>query len=288
MHTSLKHLFCGILLIWVVSGCNKETSAPDDAFNPAVAKTILNEKYGTGTRQVADIYLPANRTNSTPVVILMHGGSWSEGDKADMNDVIALIRAQWPEAALLNMNYSLANGTSANYHPAQMNDINRLLEYLDTKRGQWQIGSDIGITGVSAGAHLGMLYSYAYNATNKIKAVVSVVGPADFSDPFYTSNPIFQLVASNLLGKTWAQDPELHRSVSPALRITAASPPTFLAYAGLDPLVPLSNATTLRNRLQANGVTHTYVEYPTEGHELSPASISNLIPQVISFLKTNL
>jgi dipeptidyl aminopeptidase/acylaminoacyl peptidase len=70
--------------------------------------------------------------------------------------------------------------------------------------------------------------------------------------------------------------------------VTATSPPTFMAYGGLDPLVPLSNATTLRNRLQTNGVIHTYVEYPAEGHEFSDATITNLVPQVVNFLKTNL
>ncbi len=288
MHTSLKHLFAGLFFILVITGCSKENSFSGNEFNPTVSKTILDEKYGTGTRQMADIYLPANRSSTTPLVIMIHGGSWTDGDKTDLNDVIALIRAQWPEAALVNMNYTLADNTAANYHPAQMNDITRLLDYIDSKKSLWQVGDRIAVTGVSAGAHLGMLYSYAYNTPNRVKAVVDVVGPADFSDPFYTANPIFQAIALNLLGKTWAQDPDFHKAASPALRVSATSPPTFMAYGKLDPLVPLSNAATLRNRLQANGVTHTYVEYPTEGHEFSTTAINNLVPQVIIFLKANL
>ncbi len=288
MHTKLKIFLTAILFVWVISGCNKETDSSEDTFNPAVSKTLLEEKYGSGTRQVADVYLPANRSATTPVVIMLHGGSWAEGDKTDLNSYINLIKAQWPEAAIVNMNYRLANNTTENYHPAQMNDIAKLVEYLESKRSQWQVGEKMAITGVSAGAHLGMLYSYAYNTGNKIKAVVSIVGPADFSDPFYTTNPIFQLVATNYLGKSWIQDPDLHRSASPALRVTATSPPTFMAYGGLDPLVPLSNAATLRSRLQANSIPNTYVEYPTEGHEFSPATINNLIPQVVNFLKTRL
>lgn len=288
MQTALKNLVTGLFLIIIITGCDKEVKPSEDEFNPAVSKTILNEKYGTGTRQVADIYLPANRSSNTPLIIAIHGGSWSEGDKNDLNEVINLIRAQWPEAAIVNINYSLADNTTANYHPAQMNDIGRLIEYIDSKKSTWQVSSKIAIAGVSAGGHLGLLYSYAYNTGNKVKAVVSVVGPTDFSDPFYTSSPVFQVIATNLLGKSWAQDPALHRAVSPALRVTSTSPPTFMAYGGLDPLVPLSNAVTLRTKLLTSGVTNTYVEYPTEGHEFTTTAINNLVPKVVNFLKTNL
>jgi acetyl esterase/lipase len=277
-----------VMLTVLFIGCTKDSPVTIDEYDPSKAKTLLNISYGTKERQKADVYLPAARNTNTPVIVLLHGGSWTEGNKEDLNEVVNLIKAQWPEAALININYTLADNSVPNYHPSQMNDITRLLEYLDENRSLWKLGSKTAITGVSAGAHLGMLYAYKYNTAQKVKAVVSVVGPADFSDPLYVNSPLFQLVATSLLGKTWAEDANLHRSASPALNVTATSPPTFMAYGGLDPLVPLSNAATLRSRLQANNITHTYVEYPTEGHEFSNTAISDLVPRVIGFLKTNL
>lgn len=280
----------GLLLAFLlfITGCTKDTPVTVDEYDPAIAKTLLNDPYGPGARQKADVYLPAGRSTSTPVIIFMHGGSWSEGSKEDLNEVVSLIRTQWPQAAIVNMNYTLADNSVPNYHPAQMNDIGRLIDYIGGKSSLWKLGNKIAITGVSAGAHLGLLYSYAYNSGNKVKAVVSVVGPTDFSDPQYVNSPLFQLVAASLLGKTWTEDANLHRMASPAYRVTATSPPTFMAYGGADPLVPLSNAATLRSKLQANNITHTYVEYPGEGHEFSNTAITNLIPKVISFLQTNL
>jgi acetyl esterase/lipase len=286
-----QKLFTPTLLLAIVIlfiGCTKDTPDVVDEYDPANAKTLLNVQYGIKERLKADVYLPAGRNTGTPVVVLLHGGSWTEGNKEDLNEVLNLMKAQWPQAAYININYSLADQTAANYHPAQMNDIAKLLEYLDEKRDLWKLGTKTAITGVSAGAHLGMLYAYGYNTGNKIKAVVSVVGPADFSDAFYSGSPIFQLVAASYLGKTWTDDANLHRSASPALRVSATSPPTFMAYGGLDPLVPLSNAVTLRSRLQSNNITHTYVEYPTEGHEFTTTAINDLTPRVISFLKANL
>lgn len=270
----------------MISSCTKDQGKSDE-YDPARSKIMLDETYGSGTRQVADVYLPANRNENTKVVIMMHGGAWAEGNKTDLNSVINLIRNQWPEVAIINMNYRLADNTPANYHPGQMNDLNVLIDYITAKSDLWKVGDKIAITGVSAGGHLGLLYSYAYNTANQVKAVVSIVGPTDFSDPVYTGNPLFQLIAANLLGKTWLQDADLHRSVSPALRVTATSPPTFMAYGTLDPVVPISNAATLRSRLQALNITHTYVEYPNEGHEFSNPTIANLVPQVITFLKQN-
>lgn len=278
------------IFLFTLGGCSKELSDDDNVndYNPAVAKSMLDESYGGTSRQVANVYLPANRSAATKVVIMLHGGSWAEGDKSDMTAVVNTFRLQWPEAAVINMNYTLANNTVGTYHPAQMNDITTLLNYVRDNRSKWQIGESTGLVGVSAGGHLALLYAYAYNTPKRIKTVVSIVGPTDFSDPIYTGNFIFQTVAANFLGKTWAQDPDLHRSVSPALRVTPASPPTFMAYGALDPIVPLSNATTLRNNLTAKGITHTYVEYATEGHEFTDPTIVNLIPRVTTFLKTHL
>jgi acetyl esterase/lipase len=292
--TIMQHLpawmkFILVVFVFALASCSKETSNESTGPNPTVALVIKNEKYGSAARNVADIHLPANRsTAKTKMIVIMHGGSWTQGDKADLDLIIEQIKNLYPELAIVNMNYRLADGTAANYHPSQMNDIKQLLDYIETKKTIWQVGSPTGIAGVSAGAHLAMLYAYAFDTDKKMKCVVNVVGPTDFSDPLYSSNPIFQLVAANFLGKTWAQDPDLHRSVSPALRVTTTSAPTFMAYGTIDNVVPISNAFTLRQRLITNGVTHTYVEYPTEGHEFSTTAISDLLPRVVTFLKANL
>lgn len=46
------------------------------------ATTMLNVSYGADALQNMDVYLPANRsTAATPVCIMIHGGSWTGGDK---------------------------------------------------------------------------------------------------------------------------------------------------------------------------------------------------------------
>lgn len=274
-------LFLSALIFFI--GCKKDNG--HNNFDPSVEKILRNEPYGTGTRQVADVYLPANRGAETKVVILIHGGGWSDGDKEDLQNVITTIRALWREVAIINTNYTLASGTQATFHPAQMNDFNALVNYIKSRKSIWQISEDMGMAGVSAGAHLGLLYSYVYSGNNKIKAVASVVGPTDFSDPFYTDNPLFQVVAKNYLGKTWTEDADLHRSASPALRVNPNVPPTFIAYGLLDPIVPVSNANTLYNNLKASNVPSSLIQYTFEGHEFSPGATDLVTSEIIKFMK---
>lgn len=73
-------------LIFAVS-CTKDDSGSGGGGTTTVAaKTMLNEPYGTDPLQKMDIYLPANRSvTSTKVLILIHGGGWTQGDKIDFN-----------------------------------------------------------------------------------------------------------------------------------------------------------------------------------------------------------
>ena len=68
------------LVIFLFS-CNKEIN-PDPNPGSVPEKTELNVGYGTDALQKIDVYLPANRTTTTTkVIILVHGGGWSQGIK---------------------------------------------------------------------------------------------------------------------------------------------------------------------------------------------------------------
>ena len=72
----------------------------------------LDISYGNDSDQVFDLYLPANRTANTKVMILIHGGGWTSGDKVEMNDFKNFILQNIPDIAVVNMNYRLADNTT--------------------------------------------------------------------------------------------------------------------------------------------------------------------------------
>ena len=64
-----------------IASCKKSGTTSDVTI---AAKTMLDVAYGVDALQKMDIYLPANRsTTSTKVVVMIHGGGWTSGDKAD-------------------------------------------------------------------------------------------------------------------------------------------------------------------------------------------------------------
>jgi acetyl esterase/lipase len=269
-------------------GCSKKETIAPDPFDPAVEKQLKNEAYGSNALQKADVYLPANRGTSTRTMVLIHGGFWTSGDKTDMDTLLGAIKAADATINIVNINYRLADGTSANYHPAQMEDIGLLLNYILANAAKWHIGNSIALTGVSSGAHLALLYTYAYDTEKKVKAVASVIGPTNFTDPYYNTNPLFQDIALKLFGKTYQQDSALYKSASPLYRVTTTSPPTFWAYGGNDILIPTSNANALNDKLTALNITHEFWFYPTESHDLSRTAILDIIKNMAAFYKKQL
>ncbi|MGH8816891.1 MAG: alpha/beta hydrolase, partial [Achromobacter pestifer] len=49
----------------------------------ASAAPLMDQRYGPDAAQIADVYLPATLTPApAPVLVIVHGGSWKNGDKA--------------------------------------------------------------------------------------------------------------------------------------------------------------------------------------------------------------
>jgi acetyl esterase/lipase len=288
LHSFRPFITASISLVLLISSCSKKEDGSPDPLNPAVATQILNESYGSDPLQKADVYLPANRSAATKTMILIHGGFWTSGDKTDMDTLLVPLKIADPTLAVININYRLANGTGSNQHPAQMNDVKSLLDYVDANADAWHIGKNYALVGVSSGAHIALLYAYGYDPAKRVKVVASVLGPTNFADPLYSSSPIFQQLATGLLGKTWLQDSALHKSVSPVYVVKANAPPTFMAYGGSDPLVPVSNPDALKAKLISLNIPYQYFLYYPEGHELTTPAIIDVIGKMLYFFKTHL
>ncbi|EDP95737.1 alpha/beta hydrolase [Kordia algicida OT-1] len=264
-----KSFYIGILSLFIL--LNYACSSDSDVSfvsNPAeetiAARTILDVSYGAETDQVYDIYLPPNRTLSTKVIILVHGGGWTSGDKADMNEFVELILADLPEYAIVNINYRLANETTSPF-PMQLNDITSIITDLRARNEEYIISEDYAFLGTSAGAHLSLLWSYDYDTQANVNMVASIVGPTNLADEAYLNNvdPAIQAYI-DLLGAN-VVIPFLE-NYSPLNKVTASAPPTILFYGGQDPLIPNSQGMDLSDRLTQLGVTHQFTFYPQEGH----------------------
>jgi acetyl esterase/lipase len=263
----LKFLFLNLIVVLFFFNCSKESSeigGTNEVLDALKYYEELNISYGNDSNQTFDLYLPANRTTNTKTIILIHGGGWTSGDKSDMNVIKDLIRLDLPNLAIANINYRLANQSEKPY-PMQIEDITSIINFLKENKAKFTISEKIGFIGTSAGAHLSLLWSYAFDDNKKVNMVCSIVGPTNFTDPAYLNNtdPALQDML-NLFGI----NPEISflEEVSPYHQATETSPPTILFYGGLDPLIPITQGTDLRDKLENLGVTHEFTLYPNAGH----------------------
>jgi len=275
-----RQLLFALVITATIVSCKKSDTGNNGgggtATNPAITQSFTDVSYGTNAAQKMDVYLPANRsTASTKVIVLVHGGGWSSGDKRDLSTLFAgmvitdSLKTRFPGFAIFNINYRLSTGT-ANLFPTQENDMKAAVQFIFDHAADYFISNKYVFIGESAGAHLAMLQGYKYTAPLKPKAIVSLFGPGDLTDLYNNPagpNPaLTQLVLAQTIGATPATNAALYTSSSPITFIAAGAPPTIFLHGGNDPVVNPSQSVTLKNKLTSFGVVNQYVLYPGKGH----------------------
>lgn len=261
---------------------NQTNSIPDQTNSNLVEENLTNVSYGSSPQQVFDLYLPANRTSATKTLILVHGGGWIEGDKADMNYLIPIIKQNLPGYAIANVNYRLAT-TGVYAFPMQIDDLGSIHNKLKTTN--YGISDNFGFIGVSAGAHLSMLYSYTNSNDSNIKMVASIIGPTNFTDVNYTNNPAWISLYFNLTGVIYAGNETYYRNLSPLYKATSMSQPTIMLYGNADPLIPTSQGQDLRNKLNQLGVYNEFNLYNGGHGDWSAPDQLDAYTKLVNFIK---
>ncbi|MGN6491691.1 MAG: alpha/beta hydrolase fold domain-containing protein [Agriterribacter sp.] len=280
---SLLMAFFASLL--VITGCRKE-DAPVTPDPPLAERTIIDTSYGTDDRNKMDIYLPAGRSDTTKTVILIHGGGWSGGSKADLTAAIPEAKNYFPGYALVNINYRLAANGTANLFPTQENDVKSAVEFVIENSDELGISKNVVLTGFSAGAHLALLHGYKNDPGKNVKAIVDFFGPTDLT-VFSSLSAVQQGILVNVTGKTYEEDPDIYEASSPVKFVSEQSPPTLILQGGIDPLVPRSQADLLIEALNEKAVVNQFVFYPNEGHGWSGPNLLDSFVKIKAFLEAN-
>ncbi len=245
---------------------------------------------GNDGQQVYDMYLPANRSSAkTKVIILVHGGGWVEGDKADVNEFISLIQQNNPNHAIVNMNYRLAVIPSTPAFPNQFLDVDAVINKLTNERETLQILPEFGLIGLSAGAHISLQYDSVYDTDDQVKFVADIVGHFDFTDPFYANDPNFNLALGIFVDESqYPPNTDFAVALSPALQVSANTSPTIMFYGNQDELVPLTNGETLNTALETNEITHQYTVYDGGHGNWNPTQFEDVEAKLTAFIQAHL
>ena len=276
----MRHIVLVFSIVLLLASCSTEVLTPNS--NESVV--YANVEFGSDSQQKMDIFLPAGRTvNATKTIVVIHGGSWTSGDKSEMAEVVDSLKIRLPNFAFINLNYRLAVNNAINVFPAQENDVKTAIALYLSKSSEYEISKDIVVLGASAGAHLAMLHSYKNDPDKHVKAIVDLFGPTDLV-ALWNEGLLQQLALMAVTGKTYTQDPAIFTQSSPVSFITAQSPPTIAFHGGMDIVVNPAQTNILIAKLNSMGVSNQFVFYPNEGHGFSQTNNTDALMKSLIFI----
>lgn len=248
----------------------------DETETTTVTEVTYDVTYCTtadGTDLQLDFY-PAEdgSTGPHPLVMLVHGGGWTSGDKADFGDTGLSPKNELVARGIsvVSINYRLATVVD---WLEMMQDVKCAARYLRANASTYDLDSDkFGILGGSAGGHLAGWVAVDNNKENggdyvesyteqssAFQSFVNWYGPTDLTYDFKGNNDTTQ----KALFGTSDPSAEDREAASPAWQVDAEAPPALLMNGTEDDAVPPEQAELL------------YAAYLSVGAEAELALIEN-------------
>jgi acetyl esterase/lipase len=272
-----------------------------NAITGADSSEYLSVEYANvdGKPLYLDLYVPGGQ-GPFPVVISIHGGSWTGGRRGDGLAFLQVSRGY----AVANIDYRLAPGAT---YPAQIQDVKAAVRWLRANAVRYDLDpSRFAAMGYSAGGHLAALLGTSGDVeelegrdhgnagySSRVQAVVDYFGPTDLAQlkaqalPCMPGDPTHPLSPPSLLiGCPIAECPEKTELANPLRYITPDDPPFLILHGTADCLVPWQQSSILHEALRAAGVSSNLIVVPGLAHA-DPLFILYQ-PQVSAFLDKHL
>jgi len=227
-----------------------------------------------------DVYAPPTvPAQGTRAIIVVHGGSWSAGEKGDASRASKFLADHG--FTVFDVQYRIA--PQPNWKSAT-GDLKCAIGWIKQHAitPDWNIDPHrLTVLGRSAGGHLALLAAYAPAdprlpascdgaGDTSVESVVAFYAPTDLVWGY--AHPARRRVydSSEKLRRFVGGPPEttgdLYRLLSPTERVTAASPRTLLIHGGRDQLVGRQHVDLLTDKLHAAGVRYETLIIPYAQH----------------------
>ena len=227
-------------------------------------RMLVDRRYQRiGERELhLDIFLPAPRRANRRAIMLVHGGGWRSGTKAEFYPLANLLAHRGYAVFLPEYRLSPEAG-----YPAGLDDLTAAMAWIRTNAAEYGVDpAQLSIGGGSSGGHLAALL--AYSAPSPPEALIDLDGVLDFTDPLALQyeNASASSAAVIWLGGTAEALPDRWRAASPASHVSASSPPTLIISsgqprytAGRERVLAALDAAGIRNRyIQQERAPHTF------------------------------
>lgn len=263
-----------------------------------VAYAMLSEA------QKLDLYIPEG-SGPFPVVVVIHGGGFMMGDKADGTGAAGADSILQAGFAVASINYRLSGEA---LFPAQIQDAKAAVRFLRANAEKYNLNPEkFAAFGASAGGTLASLLGTSCGVaelegadlgnadqSSCVQAVVDWFGPVDFlqMDDQFAGTSCAQnhndasSPESKLLGAAVQTVPDLAKAANPITYVSDKSPAFLIQHGTADCNVPPKGSQALYDALSqaigADMVTITYIE--GAGHGGSEFSTEENLKIVTDFL----
>jgi len=221
-----------------------------------IVSNIVYDKKPSGDLHL-DLYLPATH-RPYPLVIWIHGGGWSLGDKGWMLYLRKLTRQGF---AIASIQYRLS-GTAK--YPAAIDDCRDALHWLEKNGATYGLDTHhIFLSGASAGGHLASLI--AVEAGRPEVKAVCVLYPATDLNGFPNQGARHGYLPDFLGGTVIDKRAEAIEG-SPVNHVHPNAPPFLIFHGDKDTLVPIAQSEELNDKLHAGGIESHLIVIHGKGH----------------------
>ncbi len=239
---------------------------------------LSDVEYGCHERQKVDIFIPEKVKSDLGVILYIHGGGWTMGDKT----------VHHPDAEhFCNLGYICA---SMNYRYIteeinvfdELDDITSALKTIKNKLSEHGFNvKKLIVSGGSAGGHLSLLYAYTRMNESPIRPVAACVycPGVDCSKPDFLmgisgefedwKNGVLSYACGIRINKeNFLNDDQQKalRKISPETYVSESCVPTAVFQGKLDDLVPYEHIVKFIGILNEKGIKNDLLVYENSGH----------------------
>ena len=209
-----------------------------------------------------DLFVP-QRAHAVPVVVWIHGGSWSWGYRGFRVLVRDLTRHG---IAVASIDYRHV----PEHWPAQIDDCAEAVRWLRANGARYRIDPKrIGVSGDSAGGHLASLLGVV-EGRSRVRAVCALYPPTDMiliarKNAHYGKHSVFFRLFDGMIEERLP----VARDASPLHRIRGDAPPFLFIHGTNDKLVPPVHSVAMHRALRQHGIPSELILVRGRGHAFS-------------------
>lgn len=205
--------------------------------------------------QKLDVYFPSGLLGPFPVIVWLHPGGFTMGDKSMVKSSLDNMLGRG--YAVVSANYRLADEA---IFPAQIYDAKAAVRWIGANATKYNFNpGEIAAWGVSAGSTFAALLGTSANVKEledfsmgnlhescRVSAVVALIGPYDFinmdsqlvQQGFKPLHDNINSGESRIIGGQLSKFPERCKTISPMTYITSEASPFYLQEGNADEIVP--------------------------------------------------